>query len=93
MAIKIRLHPFLHHFTGGREMVEVEGHNVKECLESLQTQFPGIMESLGKKRGNSFQLFHYVEIYVNGESAYPEELTKLVKDGDEVSIVFMMAGG
>ena len=29
----------------------------------------------------------------NGESTYPEELAKRVKDGDELNIVLMIAGG
>ncbi|MBI2979332.1 MAG: MoaD/ThiS family protein [Chloroflexi bacterium] len=32
-------------------------------------------------------------IYVNEESAFPEELARPVKDGDELHIVTMIAGG
>ena len=32
-------------------------------------------------------------IYINGESAYPGELDKSVKDGDELSMVLIIAGG
>jgi molybdopterin converting factor small subunit len=34
-----------------------------------------------------------VEIYVNMESSYPEELAKPVKDGDELYIVIIISGG
>jgi molybdopterin converting factor small subunit len=41
------------------------------------------------KSGN---LLNYVDIYVNGESSYPEELAKPVKDGDEIHITLIIAG-
>jgi hypothetical protein len=39
------------------------------------------------------KLLSYVDIYVNLESSYPEELAKPVKAGDELSITLMIAGG
>jgi len=34
-----------------------------------------------------------IEIYVNMESAYPDELKKPVKNGDVIHIALMLAGG
>jgi hypothetical protein len=34
-----------------------------------------------------------VEIYVNLESAYPDELARPVKNGDAISITLTIAGG
>lgn len=93
MGIKVRVHPYLQPFTGNRDPVESSGCNVGECLDNLEAQFPGIKEQLGKTRHRKFELFGYVEIYVNGQSAYPDELTKPLNDGDEVSLVVMMIGG
>ena len=39
------------------------------------------------------KLRNHIEIYVNAESAYPEELKKPVQDGDELFITVMLAGG
>ncbi|MCK5100585.1 MAG: MoaD/ThiS family protein, partial [Desulfobacteraceae bacterium] len=39
------------------------------------------------------ELLHYIEIYLNKESAYPGELEKKVKDGDEIQIITFLAGG
>jgi hypothetical protein len=39
------------------------------------------------------KLRNIVEIYVNHESAYPDELKKTVRDGDEIHLTFMLAGG
>ena len=71
-------------------MVEVSGSTVGECLNRLVDQFPGVKESLFAKDG---KLNHIVEIYVNLESSYPEELAKPVKDGDELHLVIIIVGG
>ncbi len=73
-----------------QEVVEVRGSTVGECLNHLIKQFPGMKQQLFTKTGN---LFENIIISVNGESAYPEQLAKPVKDGDELNIVFMIGGG
>jgi molybdopterin synthase sulfur carrier subunit len=93
VSVKVRVHPYLQPFTGNRELVESTGRDVAECLDNLEAQFPGIKEQMGKTQRRKFELFSYIEIYVNGESAYPGELTKPLNDGDEVSLVVMMIGG
>lgn len=90
MSIKVRIPPFLREFTAGREVVETIGQNVGECLDNLEVQFPGIKQQLYDERG---QLLDYFEIYVNSESSYPEELSKPVRDDDEISIILLVAGG
>jgi molybdopterin converting factor small subunit len=39
------------------------------------------------------KLLNNVEILLNHISAYPNELVKPVKDGDEIHLVIMLAGG
>ncbi|MFC2020450.1 MoaD/ThiS family protein [Chloroflexota bacterium] len=72
------------------EVVEVSGSTVGECLNHLAKQFPGMKKQLFTKTGS---LFENIIISVNGESAYPEQLAKPVKDGDELNIVFIIDGG
>ena len=90
MSVKVNIHPVLYHFTDDQDVVTVNGTNVGECLEGLVAQFPAIKQGLFDKDG---KLLNYVDIYVNGESAYPAELAKQVKDGDELHIVLIIAGG
>jgi len=90
MSVTINLHPHLYHFTDGQQVVEVNGSTVGHCLADLVKQFPRIRQGLFSKDG---KLLNYVDVYVNGESAYPEELTKPVKDGDELHITLIIAGG
>jgi molybdopterin converting factor small subunit len=90
MSVRINKHQTLRHLTNGQAMAEVNGTTVGECLNELVQQFPGMETRLFDKKG---RLLNYVDIYVNLESSYPEELAKPVKAGDELSITLMIAGG
>ena len=90
MSIKVNINPLLFQYTNDNEVVEVNGETVGQCIDRLIEQFPDIKQVLFGKNG---KLLSYVDIYVNKESAYPEELAKTVKDGDELHIAFTIAGG
>ena len=90
MSVKVNIHPSLSHLTGGQGVVEVSGSTVGQSLEQLVSRYPTIKGWLFAKNG---KLNGVIEIYVNGKSSYPEELTKPVKDGDELQIVAIIIGG
>jgi molybdopterin converting factor small subunit len=90
VGIKVHIHKTHRQFTDGQEIVEVEGRNVGECLKQVVQKYPTMKESLFDKKG---RLLNVIEVYVNMESAYPEELAKKVKGGDEIHITMMLAGG
>ena len=90
MPVTVHIHKTHRQFTNGLEVVAVEGKTVGECLRQLSRQFPGMEKALfaGKEK-----LQNNVEIFVNDVTAYPNELVKPVKDGDEIHLVVMLAGG
>ena len=90
MSIKAHIHKTHRQFTNGLEVVEVDGNTVGECLNHLVKQFPGIEKEILNKNG---KLRNIVEIYVNLESTYPDELAKAVVDGDEIHVTLILAGG
>jgi len=90
MSIKLNLNPVLYQYTNNQATAEVNGDTVGQCLNHLVKQFPGIEQGLFDKNG---KLRNFFDIYVNGESAYPEELAKPVKDGDELYIIIIIGGG
>jgi molybdopterin converting factor small subunit len=90
MSVTINLHPNLHHLTNDQAIAKVKGNTVGQCLDDLVKQFPQIKRGLFGKDG---KLLNYVDIYVNLESSYPEELAKPVKDGDELHVTLIIAGG
>ena len=90
MSVKVNIHRTQRNLTNGLDVVEVEGKTVGDCLDHLVKQFPGMKERLFDKKG---KLLNWVEIYINMESAFPGELAKPVKDGDEIYLTIMLAGG
>ena len=77
-------------FTNDEYIIEVNGNTIGECINELEEKYPGIKKQIVKEDGN---LHIYLEVYVNYQSAYPEDLAKKVKDGDEITIITMVAGG
>ena len=91
MTIKVKiLSPSLRQFTGNQEVVQAHGETVGECLGHLVKQFPAIEKGLFDRHG---QLLNYVYFFVNGKGAHPTDLTKPVKDGDELTISLLLPGG
>ncbi|MFC1952507.1 MoaD/ThiS family protein [Chloroflexota bacterium] len=90
MSVNINIPPTLSHLTGGHNLVEVNGNTVGECLNQLVDQYPKVKEQLFSGDG---KLNNVVEVYVNLESSYPEELAKPVKDGDELHPIIIVLGG
>lgn len=89
MSVRIEIPPLLRHYTRGLT-AEVNGSTVGDCLNYFVIQYPGTRKRLFDKNG---KLLRYVEIYINGETTYPEELTRTVNNGDEISIVYLISGG
>ena len=90
MSVQIDIPPLLRHLTDDATAAKVKGSTVGECLNYFVKQYPGTKRLLFGKNG---KLLRYVEVYVNGETTYPEELTKRVKDGDAIAIVYLISGG
>ena len=90
MSVKVYIHKIHRPFTNGMEVVPLEGNTVGECLNQLVKQFPGMEKALFAKKD---KLLNNVEIYLNHASAYPNELIKPVKDGDEIHLTVMLTGG
>ena len=90
MSARINLHKTHRQYTGGKEVVDVNGNTVGECLKDLVSQYPEIEKEIFDNKGN---LLSVLEIYLNGTSAYPDELNKAVNDGDEIHLLTMLSGG
>jgi molybdopterin converting factor small subunit len=90
MPVKVHVHATHRPYTNGLEVVEVAGGTVKECLNHLIRQYPEMEKALFAKKD---KLLNTVEVYVNHTSAHPNELVKPIKDGDDIHLLVMLAGG
>jgi molybdopterin converting factor small subunit len=90
MSIEVKIASIFLRYTNDQKVARVKGSTVGECLDQLVKQFPDLKPALYDKTG---YLRRYIDIYVNDESAYPEELAKPVKNGDKLSLLMLIAGG
>jgi len=91
MSVSVRIPTPLRKLTGGADEVAIEGANVGEIIENLETAHPGLKERLCDEAG---EIRRFVNVYVNDEDVrFLEGRATALKDGDEVSIVPAIAGG
>jgi molybdopterin converting factor small subunit len=90
VSIQVHIHKTHRQYTGGREIIDVTGATVGECLDHLVRQYPDLQNMLFDGKG---KLHNTLEIYLNMESTYPEELARPTRDLDEIFITLMLAGG
>ncbi|MBI4298649.1 MAG: MoaD/ThiS family protein [Chloroflexi bacterium] len=89
--VLIRIPTPLRRLTNSQDKVTIECSNLIECVNVLDTRFPGFKERLCDETG---ELRHFVNIYLNGEDVrFLQGLDTATKAGDEVSIVPAVAGG
>ena len=90
MSIEIKISPTFTRYTNNQKVANVNGTTVGGCLDHLVKQFPDLKPALFDQSG---RLHRYVDIYVNQETAYPEELAKPVKKGDKLHLLMLITGG
>lgn len=91
MALRINIHQgFIRSHRDYPNTVEATGNTVGECLNDLVRQLPAIKKEIFDESG---ELHLDTCVFVNGESAFPEELGKSVRDGDVIDLLPITAGG
>ena len=91
MAVRVRVPTPLRGLASGQDVLSITGETLQQCIDSLESQYPGFRERLCDETG---ELRRFVNIYVNGEDVrFLDGITTALKTGDEVSIVPAVAGG
>lgn len=90
MSVKVHLYSSLRKYADNKEIVEVDGSTVGECLQALVRQFPSIAPLLFDEAGISLEK---VFVSINLESAYREKMTTPVKENDDLYLILIVAGG
>jgi len=86
----VRIPTPLRTLTGGEDQVQAAGDTVKDVIETLEKNHPGIRERLLDEKG----VRRFVNIYVGDEDIrFLDGLETKLKAGDEISIVPAIAGG
>ncbi len=87
---RINVRYFLPHLSNDLETIDVPGTTVRECLDKMVERFPKMRRWLFREDG---ELANFIDIFVNMESTYPDELTRPVMDTDEIFVVMMINAG
>ena len=90
MSIRVYLHKTHRQYVDDLESVTVTGSTVGECLQDLTRRYPRLAPKLFD---DSNKLHKTVEVYLNMQSTFPEELAKPTQNGDEIHITLLLAGG
>ncbi len=91
MSLKVTIPAPLRKYTAGAEIIELDAGTVKEVIDKLDSQFPGIRNSVCDESGG---LRRFINIYVDGEDVrFLENLGTATQDGAEVAIVPAISGG
>ena len=90
MAVKVRIPTPLRTLTGGKDEVDARGGTVREVIDDLEKNYPGLRDRLCDDKG----VRRFVNIYQNEEDIrFLDALDTAVKEGDSISIVPAIAGG
>ena len=91
MPITVRIPTPLQKITQNKAEVKSEGSNIKELIDNLEQDFPGLKDRICDEKGN---VRRFINIYVNEEDVrFLQQDQTSLKDGDEVSIIPAIAGG
>jgi molybdopterin converting factor small subunit len=88
--VTVRIPTPLRTLTAGEEQVQVPGATLREVIETLEKQHPGIRDRLLDDKG----VRRFVNIYVGDEDVrFLDGLETKLASGTEISIVPAIAGG
>ena len=91
MTIKVRIPTPLQKITGNQAEVDIQASSVKQLIDVLEKNHPGIKDRLCDSNG---KVRRFINVYLNEEDIrFLKQEETALKDGDEVSIVPAIAGG
>ena len=88
MSVKIKLNLPLARLAGNREIIEVTGSTVRECLNDLVKQIPGAERQIFNADGSLTLLF-----LLNNEALIEQDLEHPVVENDELWLLSIVSGG
>ncbi len=90
-TVEVRLPAMLQKLAGGEKTVRTEAVSVRDLVQQLDAQYPGVGARLVTDDGS---LHRFINIYKNDEDIrFLDKLETALGDGDVVSILPALAGG
>jgi len=88
MSVSLKIDRMLKQLSGDKNLVDVNGSTIAECLGDLIRQFPDIENRIYDKNG-----ILMVMILHNGKAVYQKDLQNPVNNGDKLQLLIVMSGG
>jgi molybdopterin converting factor small subunit len=90
VSVSVEIPSIFARYAGNQTGFLAEGKTVGECINDLAKKYPELGKMVLAPGG---KLMNYIDVFINGESAYPGPLTKPLKDGDKLKIIMIIQGG
>lgn len=91
MSVSVRIPTPLRKITNGTSEVVLGASNVREMIDELEKQFPGMRDRLCDETG---AVRRFVNVFVGDEDIrFLQGLDTALPDGERVSIIPAVAGG
>ncbi|MFI6452082.1 MoaD/ThiS family protein [Streptosporangium amethystogenes] len=91
MSVSVRIPTILRTYTDGAAEVSGEGETLREVLQKLEADFPGIGARILDETG---KIRRFVNVYVGDEDVrFADNLDTATPSGVQVSIIPAVAGG
>ncbi|WP_449062107.1 MoaD/ThiS family protein [Planomonospora algeriensis] len=91
MSVSVRIPTILRTYTNGAAEVSGEGATLREVLEKLDADFPGIGARILDETG---KIRRFVNVYVGEEDVrFADNLDTATPSGVQVSVIPAVAGG
>ncbi|WP_084965693.1 MoaD/ThiS family protein [Thermoactinospora rubra] len=91
MSVSVRIPTILRTYTGGSAEVTGEGATLRDVLQKLDSDYPGIGARILDESG---KIRRFVNVYVGEEDVrFAEGLDTATPDGAQISIIPAVAGG
>ena len=91
MPVTVKIPTPLRPLARGKDEVSLAGSTVRQILEGLERECPGIRSRICDERGD---LRRFVNLFLNDEDVrHLQGLDTALKDGDVISVVPAIAGG
>lgn len=91
MSVTVRIPTILRNLTGGAAEVAIEGQTLREVIDKLDGEHPGIRARVLDENGN---IRRFVNVYVGDDDVrFAQGLDTSTTDGTVVSVIPAVAGG
>ncbi len=90
MKVNVEVPSIFSRYADNQSSFEAEGKTIGECIKDVGSKYPELEKLILTPDG---LLLNSIDVFINGESAYADTLTRPVKEGDKIKVIMIIQGG